>query len=201
MRSPSGVHPRCCRCLGGAPAWPSPPPGHGRPDTASPRRHHRRALRRDLRPGRAGPRLGPASGACSPRRPAHAGRRAKRTARPRSRCRPTTTSRATSDALVKDGFFEREVARTGRTAFGTIMHVFSACESRRADGRREALRARHQLDPVDAARRPLVDRHRACGTRSAPTTRSRRSILEAALVILDATAPRRGVRRYVSLPC
>jgi hypothetical protein len=36
-----------------------------------------------------------------------------------------------NDRLVKDGFFEREVARR-EEAFGTIMHVFSTYESRRA---------------------------------------------------------------------
>jgi hypothetical protein len=36
-----------------------------------------------------------------------------------------------SDRFLKDGFFEREIARRTE-AFGTIVHVFSTYESRRA---------------------------------------------------------------------
>jgi hypothetical protein len=39
----------------------------------------------------------------------------------------------TSDAFLKNGFFEREIARQTE-AFGTIVHVFSTYESRRAAG-------------------------------------------------------------------
>ena len=67
-----------------------------------------------------------------------------------------------NDRLVKDGFFEQEIA--SRTeAFGTIMHVFSTYESRRAKADEKPFARGHQLDPADAARRPMVDRHRDVG--------------------------------------
>ena len=92
---------------------------------------------------------------------------------------PRGSPRAAPRGAASDkGFVEREISRSA-DCFGNVCQVFSTYEGAVHRRGREALRARHQLDPARQGRQPVVGRERGVGPGGAgeadPARVSRRS--------------------------